>query len=74
MDLDSTMRKSVSHTRPENFYQRGYARSQGMVNQVTNLTDAVALLTQATEPLIHGKLHFKTENNAESISCTARNW
>ena len=55
VDLDSTMRKSVSQCRPENFYLHGYGRSQGMVNHVTNLTDAVALLTQATEPLIHGK-------------------
>ena len=53
--MDTTMRKSVSQFRPENFYLHGYGRSQGMVNHVTNLTDAVALLTQATEPLIHGK-------------------
>ena len=62
------MRKSVSQCRPENFYLHGYGRSQGMVNHVTNLTDAVALLTQATEPLIHGKkliwLLFNGETSA----------
>ncbi len=55
VNLDSTLRKSSSHLRRENFYHRGYSRSLRMVSHVTNLTDAVALLTQATEPLLHGE-------------------
>ncbi len=49
------MRTSTSHIRPANFYSRSFARAQSAVNHVTNLTDAVTLLTQATESLIHGQ-------------------
>ncbi len=55
IELDTSLQESTSQLRPENFYQRSYSRALGMVNQVTNLTDAVTLLAQVSEPIMHGE-------------------
>jgi hypothetical protein len=53
------MRESSSDSVAVNLYHRSFLRCQAIIAHVAQLTDGVALLTQATESLLEGKGHAR---------------
>ena len=55
VELDSTICESSIESVSMNFYHRNFVRCQALITHVSNLTDGVSLLTQATEALLEGE-------------------
>ncbi|KAL5013073.1 hypothetical protein ScPMuIL_011624 [Solemya velum] len=53
VEVDTSMRESIE-TKPVQFYNLSYRRSQGLISHISNLTDGATLLLQAAKPIVEG--------------------
>lgn len=69
VELDSTIRDSLSDGKTDNYYHHNFTRCQGLITHISNMTDGVSMLTQATHTLLKGQFWIQATHICKMPLC-----